>query len=208
MWRPLELVRCSDTPIIRAAYSVRVHTATNREGNPRGIAHVDFATTDEAEKALDHYQNHAVKILDRDVRLGRSSPPSAHPPSSTLYFEKWEGDLSSLQSHFHALHDQIVRIHICKSTSSLAWVSSGQCQQSPTVNPSTPHPADSAGFIEFCDVKTATEALARFNAPGLFLTYARTRGSPHLGSTTREGPRPTGSGFGIKRQYGRRDSHS
>lgn len=46
--------------------------------------------------------------------MDRASPPgNAYPPSSRLYFTKWEGDASSLRSHFRALRSKIVDVSIC-----------------------------------------------------------------------------------------------
>jgi len=53
--------------------------------------------------------------------MDRSSPAeTAYPPSQNLYFTGWEGDVSSLKTHFRALRSKIVDVHICKFTSALA----------------------------------------------------------------------------------------
>ena len=100
--------------------------AFNREGVSKGFAHADFKTTAEAEKVLDHYRYHPIRIRDQEVRLDRStSADKAYPPSPRLYFTNWEGDVSSLRSHFRALSSQIVSIYISKPISTLTFDTGG-----------------------------------------------------------------------------------
>jgi len=83
---------------------------------------VDFANTAEAEMVLKHYQQHAIHVLDQEVRLDRSTvAETAYPPSPRLYFTGWEGDKSSLYTHFRALRSKIVDVYICKPTFTLAY---------------------------------------------------------------------------------------
>ena len=114
-------MRYFENRITRTAYPTQAHVALNREGNPKGFAHVDFTNTAEAEKVLKHYQHHAIHVLGQEVRLDRSTvAETAYPPSPRLYFTGWEGNASSLQNHFGALRSKIVDVHMCKPTFTLA----------------------------------------------------------------------------------------
>jgi len=102
-------------PVNRITHLTRVHTAPDKEGRPRGFAHVDFVNTAEAEKVLEHYRHNVIRVSGWEVRLDRSSPAeTAYSPSPRLYFTKWEGDASSLRSHFRALRSKIVDIYFGK----------------------------------------------------------------------------------------------
>ena len=121
MWRLLELVGYSESQNFRTIPN-QVYVALNKEGNPKGFAHVDFTNIAEAESVLKHYQRHAVHVLGQEVRLDRSKPAeTAYPPSPRLYFTGWEGDVSSLQTHFRALSSKIVDLFICESTFTPAY---------------------------------------------------------------------------------------
>lgn len=120
-----------------------------------------------------------------------SSTTSAHPPSPRLFFAKWEGNASSLRAHFRALGSKIVDL-FRESVSLLPvciilelWLF--------TARDSGPDARTLSGFIEFRDLDTAKEALARFNGPGLSLAYSRPRddqkaksGSKRKGSDWRD----------------------
>jgi len=124
--------------------------------------------------------------------MDRASPPeTAYSPSRRLYFSKWEGDTSSLLSHFRALRSKIVDVQTCKSI----WFSLvlPAVDNSFPVKNSDPNVLTESGFIEFCDLEAASEALMRFNTPGLVLAYAKSR------STPRKHRLPTGFGLGPTR---------
>ena len=61
--------------------------------------------------------------------MDRSAPRNMggfYSPSPWLYFTNWEGDESSLRSHFGALRSKILDIYCCKSISipsCLIWLS-------------------------------------------------------------------------------------
>jgi len=113
--------------------------------------------------------------------MDRSSPPkTAYPPSPRLYFTKWEGDASSLRSHFRALRSKVVDVYI--------------------FNNSDPNVLTQSGFIEFRDVEAANEALVRFNTPELALAYASSRGRSRSRPTSREDEKPTK--FGLRKREG------
>lgn len=162
---------------------VAVRLARERDGTSKGFAHADFENTDEAEKVLEYYLHHPICVLDQEVRMDRASPTaSAHPPSTRLYYSGWEGNLASLRAHFRALGSKIVDIF--------------------------PHRLDLdartiSGFIEFRDLDTAKEAIARFNSPGLSLKYSRPRDRQNARSGLRQrGTERRGSQFGfVKKRF-------
>ncbi|KAF9645184.1 RNA-binding domain-containing protein [Thelephora ganbajun] len=166
--------------------AVAVRIALNREGKPKRYAHVDFTNTAEAESVLKHYRHHPIHVLNQEVRLDRSSPAEmAYPPSPRVYFTNWEGNASSLRSHFRALRSKIVDICFFKSPD--------------------PDTLTGSGFVEFRDLETATEALTRFNTPELALAYARSRDRSKPRSATRwEDKKTTGSSFGLKNRRERK----
>jgi hypothetical protein len=183
-----------------------IFIATSQDKTSRGFAHVDFETAGEAEKVLKHYGHHSIHILNQKVRLDRASPPAkAYPPSLQLHFTGWEGDESSLRSHFRALGSKIVNVLLCRSTSVAVRPSSGL--QTYTVESHDPNVTTRSGFVKFCDMGTAAEALARFDSPELVLNYARPVGGP---KPSPENPvrrrRLAGYGYGLKRQQERSDA--
>lgn len=160
-------------------------------------------STAEAEKVLKHYHHHAIHILGQEIRIDRSTPPeAAFPPSPRLYFTGWEGDAPSLRAHFRALRSKIVDFYICKSIS-LSPVHPVVDNHPPTVRDSDPNGTTASGFVEFCDLETAKEVLARFNTPDLVLAYSRHRPRPR--PATRELKTWAGPSFGLKKRGGRSD---
>lgn len=70
-----------------------------------------------------------------------------------------------------------------------------------TVENHDPNVVTRTGFVEFCDLETAAEALARFNSPELLLAYSRPRDPSEQGLTTKVRSRKfEGSKYGLKKR--------
>ena len=86
------------------------------DGRPRGIAHIDFASTESAVAALESSAQEPIHLSGRDLRVDYSDGVRSQAPvepGDKLYFAGCAGNESEIREIFKDFNDSIVDIHLC-----------------------------------------------------------------------------------------------
>ncbi|THV05286.1 hypothetical protein K435DRAFT_119314 [Dendrothele bispora CBS 962.96] len=86
----------------------RVQVAQDRQGRPRGYAHIDYASADDASRLVQEHLKNPIEINGRSLIIDLSRPrrqesgsrspvDKTQSPHHTLYFNRFEGDVEDLR---------------------------------------------------------------------------------------------------------------
>ncbi|PPQ90951.1 hypothetical protein CVT25_008281 [Psilocybe cyanescens] len=153
--------------------SVRIQT--HADGRPRGFAHITFSNVEAATAAVTSSAAEPLHVAGRDLFVDYARQASLGPrqePNSKVYFARFHQDENALRQLMTEFKDQIVSIY---------FIRDGNTGEK-----------TNAGFVEFEDVATATEAIDKLNGTAteqgnIVLSYARPRRDAPRGGDKRRG---------------------
>lgn len=155
-------------------------TDTHGDGRPRGFAHVEYNTKEQAISCHTSALEEPLYFAGRDLVIDYAKDLTQNQePNSKLYFLGCAEGESALKEIFSGHTDNIVSIYYCEDTFSSSFVNANYYFFFHLVRDGNTGEQLARGFIEFKSVGAATEALNELNnaqtpsGESLALSYAR-----------------------------------